>query len=119
MSDDALEAQKFSRRHLVLELDFSAASVGEIEASIESLDYALAGGRSPKNVQQLKRLWGSYLGEAIRRQTQAEWFCDEHETPRLVANGKTIFPHQQVELRLTEGSEHDLAAFFEHALEEL
>lgn len=118
MMDDAVEAQKFSRRHLVLELDFSAASIREIEEAVATIDFALQGGRSPENVEQLTRLWGSYLGETIRRATTAEWVLDETESPALRQGDQMLLPHQQVKARLTGGDEHSLVDFLDRATSE-
>ena len=45
MADDALEAQKFSRKHLVVELGMNAASVSELEENVDMVEYAIAGGK--------------------------------------------------------------------------
>lgn len=70
MKANALEAQRFSRKHLVLELDFSEASVDLIEANADDVEYAIKGGKSEENVAMLVRVWGVHrrvVTEDLRR----------------------------------------------------
>ena len=100
MEADAYEAMKFTRKHFVVELDFSAANLNELDEQCDAVDYTLASGKSEENLQLLKRIWGAYLGETIRRQRGGEWVTTNdssgQETAALTCDGKTIFPHQQL-----------------------
>jgi hypothetical protein len=119
MQADALEAQKFSRKHLVLELDFSAHSIAELEQQADSVEYALAGGKSPANMEMLTRTWGAYLGEALRRQTGGEWVQGDDQRVGLRTPAATVFPHEVVRRRLVEGKNANLTTFFSEALQQL
>jgi hypothetical protein len=114
MSNEARETQVFSRKHLVLELDFSETSIEWIDESIETLDFSIPGGMSPENVDKLTCLWGAYLGEAIRKQG-GNWARDENGNPGIRGGGGMVFPHQQVRLRLTKGAEYGLLSYFQSA----
>lgn len=119
MQTDAREAQKFSRRYLVLELDFSAESVQELERQCDAVEYALRGGKSPENVELLTRLWGAYLGEVFRIQLGAQWSSDTDDpasvstgVPLLQLQDEELRPHEQVRQRLLNGPAYDLAEYF-------
>jgi hypothetical protein len=122
MKAHALEAQRFSRKHLVLELDFSEASIRELENQADSVGYAIKGGKSPENIDLLTRIWGAYLGESLRKTTGAEWVQDDAgQVKRLGLRGRqaTVHPHEQVRKRLTGTSQDSLVSFFQQAREQL
>jgi hypothetical protein len=112
MKAHALEAQKFSRKHLVLELDFSPHSLHELDPQLDALEYALRGGKSPENISMLTRIWGAYLGETIRHRLGGEWSPDSDSQPTIVLSGETLRPHEQVRLRIVEGAKHNVEAWF-------
>ena len=115
MAANALEAQKFTRKHLVTELDLSPESVEELELQFDLVEYAIKGGKSPENIELLTRIWGSYLGEVMRR-LGGEWVQEESEgTRRLAIRGKNqmLYPHDQVRQRLTGGVQHNVWAYFQ------
>lgn len=116
MLTDALAAQKFTRKFFVAELDFSEASVAELDAQSEAARYALRGGLTPENIDKLTNLWGSYLGELLRRHASGEWTMIETESgsrPAILLNGATIFPHDTIRARLEKGPESSIKKFFE------
>jgi hypothetical protein len=122
MRTDALEAQKFSRKHLVLELDFSEASIHELENLCDTVEYAIRGGKSPENIEMLTRVWGAYLGEAVRRATGAEWVQDSESGNRPCLKGSSghrFFPHELVRSRLTSKNAEKLANCFAAARKDL
>ena len=118
MKADALEAQKFSRKHLVMELDFSEASIQELELQCDSIEYSMRGGRSSENVDLLTRMWGAYLGESLRRATGAAWIEDRAAQVRRIGlrdNEVTVHPHEQVRRRLNGSKADSLLTFFQQA----
>ena len=119
MQADALEAQRFSRKHLVLELDFSAASIGELEANADTVEYAIAGGKSDENIEMLSRIWGAYIGEAFRQQSSGQWVCEDDGRLALQTSGGSAYPQEQVRQRLTEGADFNLATYFATTLAQL
>ena len=114
MKADAREAQKFSRKHLVLELDFSPQSVRELERQCDAVEYAIRGGKSPENIQMLTRIWGAYLGEVLRIQLGGEWVegtADAASVPVIRLGDEVLHPHEQVRQRLLAGSAHNLSEY--------
>ncbi|MDP7019033.1 MAG: hypothetical protein QGG36_24770 [Pirellulaceae bacterium] len=110
MKTDALEAQKLVRKFFVVDLDFSVASVQELEGLVDDVDLYLRGGKSSENVELLTRIWGAYLGEVICRHLGGTW-AEEDGVAVVDCNGKRTRPHDQVQRRLTDGDEHNLAQF--------
>jgi hypothetical protein len=114
----ALEAQRFSRKHLVLELDFSEASIQELENHADSLTFAIRGGKTPENLAMLTRIWGAYVGESLRKATGAEWVEEAAgQVRRIGLKGATVtvHPHEQVHQRLIGSKEHSILRFFQEA----
>ena len=118
MKADALEAQVFSRKHLVIELDFSVASIEELEANVDTVEFALKGGLSDENVAMLTRIWGAYLGESLCRVCTAEWVEQDGKAVLRGANIETC-PQDQISQRLAEGSAHNLADYFRQTKDQL
>ena len=117
MKADALEAQKFSRKHLVLELDFSEASIESIESNLNTVEYAISGGNSDENLDMLARIWGAYIGETLRRECGGEWE-QEGERLSLRTTGGTVYPQQHVRNRLEDRGQA-LGDYFRQAKGEL
>lgn len=100
-------------------LDFSSES-------IERLDEILVlVGESPElDIDFEVRLWGSYLGEVLRRRYTGNWEMTrypggEMAVPAVEVRGSRLFPLMKVYRRLTEGEEEDLATFFTMVTERL
>jgi hypothetical protein len=129
MKAHALEAQKFSRKHLVLELDFSEASIRELENHYDTLVYALKGGLSPENIALLTRMWGAYIGESLRRAAGAEWieesaaFSSADPSARHIGlkgpRGTVVYPHEIVARRLVDKNAANVLQFFQQSKESL
>ena len=122
MKAHALEAQRFSRKHLVLELDFSEASIQLLEDQADSVGFAIRGGCTPENIEMLTRIWGAYLGESLRRVTGAEWVLETAgQVRRLGLKGPTavVHPHEQVHKRLTGVKDPSLLNYFQQSREQL
>jgi hypothetical protein len=109
-----LESQKFSRKHLVLELDCSPQSLRELDEQCDAVEFAIRGGKSPENVAMLTRIWGAYLGEVLRRRWGGTWSVDE-SGPVLTINHQQFRPHERVKQRLLAGKQHDIEAFYREA----
>ena len=102
-----------------MKLDFSAESV-------DSLDEILVlVGESPElDLEFEVRLWGSYLGEVLRRRYAGTWEMSSYPggpnaVPAVEVRGSRLFPLMKVYRRLTEGSEGDLGSFFASVTERL
>jgi hypothetical protein len=119
---NVLEAQRFTRKHLVVELDLSPDSVRELENHFDAVEYALKDGKSDENVEFLARIWGTYIGEVLRRECGGEWVREETANgPRLALRGKnqTIYPHEQVRQRLAAGADQSIWIYYERMQEVL
>ena len=135
MLTEALAAQKFTRKFFVVELDFSEASLHELERQFEAVKYALRGGLSSENIVKLTGLWGAYVGEVLRRHCSAEWTAVESLTdesaevsgaaasdaetmansgalPVLQGTSHVARPHHQVRLRLEQGADQSIIRYY-------
>ncbi len=118
MAEDTLEAQRFSRKHLVVELGMTATSVAELEENVDTIEYAIAGGKSNENVDLLTRIWGAYLGEALIHGAGGSWI--EQDGRPAVQGAKGIaFPHDQIRRRIIDGSENNLSTYFAEMMKQL
>jgi hypothetical protein len=102
-----------------LKLDFSSES-------IEALDEVLIlVGESPElDLDFEVRLWGSYLGEVLRRRYAGGWEMAVYPggataVPSVDVRGSRLFPLMKVYRRLTAGEEEDLRSFFVMVTERL
>ncbi len=100
-------------------LDYSAESV-------EALDEILVQvGESPElDLDFEVRLWGSYLGEVLRRRYAGSWELTQYPggvaaVPAVEVRGARMFPLMKVYRRLTAGEEEDLRSFFAKVTERL
>ena len=94
--------------------------------SIDSLDDILVRvGESPElDIDFEVRLWGSYLGEVLRRRYAGSWEMTQYPggvaaVPAVELRGSRLFPLMKVFRRLTEGEEEDLRTFFSMVTERL
>lgn len=115
MNADALEAMKLTRKYFVVELDFSADSIQHLDSLCDDVDFTLRGGRSDENVELLTRVWGSYLGEVIRRHGSGQWIANEQGAPLLRAGDTLLNPHGRVHDRLLNGPDFNLWDFYQQA----
>ena len=118
MAADTLEAQKFSRKHLVVELGMSASSLAELEENVDLVEFAITGGTSEENVDLLTRIWGAYLGEALIHATGSSWI-EKGGRPAVQGANGIAFPHDQVRRRIIAGSENNLATYFAEMIKQL
>jgi hypothetical protein len=70
------------------------------------------------------RLWGSYLGEVLRRRYAGTWEMTVYPggataVPSVDVRGSRLFPLLKVYRRLTAGEEEDLHSFFAMVTERL
>jgi hypothetical protein len=119
MEGYAHAAAELGRRDFEQKLDFSSES-------IDGLDEVLVRvGESPELELDFEvRLWGSYLGEVLRRRYAGSWEMTQYPggavaVPAVEARGSRLFPLMKVYRRLTVGEEADLRAFFTMVTERL
>jgi hypothetical protein len=100
-------------------LDFSADSIDVLD------DVLVLVGESPdRDLDFEVRLWGSYLGEVLRRRYAGTWEMTQYPggvaaVPAVEVRGSRLFPLVKVYRRLTTGEEEDLRAFFAMVMERL
>ena len=100
-------------------LDFSSESVDALDEILVLV------GESPElDLDFEVRLWGSYLGEVLRRRYAGSWEMTNYPggamaVPAVEARGSRLFPLMKVYRRLTVGEEEDLSAFYAMVTERL
>ena len=93
-------------------LDFSAESIGELD------DILVLVSEDPNiDLDYESRLWGSYLGEVLRRRYAGSWEMTQYPggavaVPAVDVRGSRLFPLMKVYRRLTVGDEEDLRSFY-------
>ena len=119
MEGYAQAAAELARGEFGQKLDFTSDS-------IDSLDEILVCvGESPElDIDFEVRLWGSYLGEVLRRRYAGSWEMTQYPggvaaVPAVELRGSRLFPLMKVFRRLTEGEEEDLRTFFSMVTERL
>ena len=93
-------------------LDFSAESIDALDEIL-----VLVGESPERDLDFEVRLWGSYLGEVLRRRYAGTWEMTQYPggvaaVPAVEVRGSRLFPLMKVYRRLTEGAEEDLRAFY-------
>ncbi len=100
-------------------LDFSAESIDGLDEILVMV------GESPELDMDFEvRLWGSYLGEVLRRRYAGSWEMTVYPggataVPAVEVRGSRLFPLMKVYRRLTAGEEEDLHSFFAMVMERL
>jgi len=119
MEGYARAAAEVAWREFHQKLDFTSES-------IDSLDEILVlVGESPElDLDFEVRLWGSYLGEVLRRRYAGSWEMMQYPggavaVPAVEVRASTLFPLLKVYRRLTVGDEEDLGAFYAMVTERL
>jgi len=119
MEGYAQAAVDLAKRDFKHKLDFTSDS-------IDSLDEILVlVSESPElDIDFESRLWGSYLGEVLRRRYAGSWEMTQYPgglvaVPAVDVRGSRLFPLMKVYRRLTIGEEEDLRAFYAMATDRL
>jgi hypothetical protein len=115
----ARAAADLAKKDFNQKLDFTSES-------IDALDEVLVVvGESPElDLDFQVRLWGSYLGEVLRRRYAGVWEMTQYPggvaaVPAVEVRGSRLFPLMKVYRRLTAGEEEDLRAFYAMVTERL
>ncbi|MGA8042750.1 MAG: hypothetical protein WCA37_08110 [Terracidiphilus sp.] len=100
-------------------LDYSAESIDALDEILVQV------AESPElDLDFEVRLWGSYLGEVLRRRYAGTWDLTQYPggvaaVPAVDVRGARMFPLMKVYRRLTAGEEEDLRSFFAKVTERL
>jgi hypothetical protein len=119
MEGYAQAAAELGRREFRQKLDFSSDSIDALDEILVMV------GESPElDLDFEVRLWGSYLGEVLRRRYAGGWEMTLYPggavaVPAVDLRGSRIFPLMKVYRRLTVGEEEDLRAFYVMVTERL
>ncbi|MDE3200845.1 MAG: hypothetical protein KGN79_07980 [Acidobacteriota bacterium] len=112
MEGYARAAADCARDEFKQKLDFTSDS-------IEALDDVLVNvSNSPElDLEFEVKLWGSYLGEVLRRRYAGSWEMTPYPggiaaVPAVEVRGSRLFPLVKVYRRLTVGEEDDLQSFY-------
>ena len=119
MEGYARAAAEFARQEFKQKLDFTSESIDGLDEILVLV------GESPElDVDFEARLWGSYLGEVLRRRYAGSWEMTKYPggamaVPSIDVRGSRLFPMMKVYRRLTVGDEEDLRAFYTMVTERL
>lgn len=122
----AQDAVALARDHFQTNLDFSENSLEQVEAILSILHKSLSEGISSQQIKsgsfhhqiwQMAKIWGSYLGEVMRRRWGGEWLTETPAHPGTVITlrmqGLDIFPLAKVYKRLVRGSEDNIWHYYQ------
>ncbi len=119
MEGYAQAAVELARVEFERELDFTSDSIDVLD------DILVVVSESPeKDLDFEVRLWGSYLGEVLRRRYAGGWEMTQYPggtvaVPAVDVRGSRLFPLMKVYRRLTAGEEEDLRSFYAMVTERL
>jgi hypothetical protein len=115
----ARAAADFAKKEFNQKLDFTADSIDALDEILVIV------GESPElDLDFEVRLWGSYLGEVLRRRYAGSWEMTQYPggvaaVPAVEVRGSRLFPLMKIYRRLTAGEEEDLRAFYAMVTERL
>jgi hypothetical protein len=115
----AAAAVTIAREQYRQRLDYESGSMVAFEAVLSEL-----ADRTELDYDYEVRIWGSYLGEVLRRRYAGSWEMTQYPggmvaVPAVDVRGSRLFPLLKVYRRLTVGEEEDLRAFFAMVTERL
>jgi hypothetical protein len=119
MEGYARAAAELGRSEFKQKLDFTSDSIDALDEILVRV------GESPELELDFEvRLWGSYLGEVLRRRYAGNWEMTQYPggamaVPAIEVRGSRLFPLMKVYRRLTVGDEEDLRAFYAMVTERL
>jgi hypothetical protein len=100
------------------QLDYSENSLMEVETILDRLAREMPASKpSSDDVSELCKVWGSYLGEVVRRRFGGDWSIETYPgkqfaTLTLTVDGNKLFPSMKVHRRLTEGEGDNVWSFY-------
>jgi hypothetical protein len=119
MEGYALGAVEMARSEYQQTLDFSAESINGLDEILVTVS------EDPNiDIDYESRLWGSYLGEVVRRRYAGSWEMMQYPggtaaVPAVEVRGSGLFPLMKVYRRLTVSDEEDLRSFYNMVTERL
>ncbi len=112
MDGYARAATELARSEFKQKLDFSSESIDALDEIL-----VLVSESPDRDLDFEVRLWGSYLGEVLRRRYAGSWEMTQYPggglaVPAVEVRGSRLFPLMKVYRRLTIGEEEDLRGFY-------
>jgi hypothetical protein len=103
-------------RDFSVRLDYSEKSLLEVETILDRL---AEGPPSPSDdMTEMCKMWGSYLGEVVRRRFGGEWAIETYPgkqfaTLTLSVGGNKLFPTMKIHRRLSQGQDDNVWSFYQ------
>src|ERR1035437_6500588 len=119
MESYARAAAELGTRDFKQKLDYTSESIDRLDEILVRV------GQSPElDLEFEVRLWGSYLGEVLRRRYAGSWEMTAYPggamtVPAIEVRASRLFPLMKGYCRLTVGDEEDLRAFYAMVTERL
>jgi hypothetical protein len=122
MAAYAASAVEVAREDYRQKLDYNSEA-SESMVAFEAVLSELAEKRELDYDYEVK-LWGSYLGEVLRRRYAGTWEMTQYPggvaaVPAVEVRGSRLFPLMKVYRRITMGDAESIAAFFDMVTERL
>jgi hypothetical protein len=119
MAAYAEAAVMLAREEFRQRLDYNSESLVAFEAVLSEL-----ADRGELDYDYEVKLWGSYLGEVLRRRYAGGWEMTQYPggvaaVPAVEVRGSRLFPLMKVYRRITMGDTESIAAFFNMVTERL
>ncbi len=105
-------------REFNAQLDYSENSLMEVEAILsQCAGRTSAGGPPSEDVGEMCKMWGSYLGEVVRRRFGGEWSIETYPgkqfaTLALTVGANKLYPTMKIDRRLTQGESENVWSFY-------
>ncbi|HKW76519.1 MAG TPA: hypothetical protein VJN64_13405 [Terriglobales bacterium] len=95
-------------------LDYGEESLKRMEGILDEISKQ----QSPSDVSEICKIWGSYLGEVVRRRFGGDWSIETYPgkqfaTLTLTVKGSRLFPSMKVHRRLTQGADESVWSFYQ------
>lgn len=95
-------------------LDYSENSVLELEVILSQVSHHT---QTSDELTETCKLWGSYLGEVVRRRFGGDWTVEQYPgkdfaTLTLTVHGSKLFPSMKIHRRLTQGDGENVWSFY-------
>jgi hypothetical protein len=127
MESCARDAVHLAQERFGFSLDYSEESIESLETILASVSGSL---RDRKNssekeaIEQEVKLWGSYLGEVVRRRWDGAWDLVRYPggvaaVPTLLVAGSQLYPLVKVYRRLTLGDAENIWNFYQKIRQKL
>jgi hypothetical protein len=123
----AEDAVDWAQQHFQAQLDYSEASLDQVEQILDRCHTTIPKGRlmklikrylSPEDLDRLAKMFGGYVGEVMRRQLGGHWTLDSgiYSEPTITLvfpNDSKVFPASKVYKRIINGGEDRIPFFYQ------